>query len=810
MHEETAVLFNFPSIGAPHAPRDRTAAERDLVVLPLPDTVLFPHMLAPLILIDEEAITAAELAWGSDHLVLAVTRRNPNSGTTEQDDLYTVGVEAMVQRVRRMPDGTTSIVLEGQRRMRILVALEQSPVRRVRAVPLYGDVERTIAIEALMRAVLALFEKVVRLSRTLPDDAYISALNVDDPGGLADLVASTLPITLAHRQQILETIDVEERLHRISALLTQELDLLELENRIQSQVQKEVDRSQREFFLREQLKVIQRELGQEDPLQREVAQLKLRAAAAPLPAKVRARTDEEIGRLEAMPPTTPEYSVVRTYLDWLLSLPWGRYSEEVIDLRGAEQVLQQQHYGLTRVKDRILEFIAVRHLAGPDQRVPILCLVGPPGVGKTSLGQSIAHAVGRPFVRVSLGGVRDEAEIRGHRRTYIGAMPGRIIQRMKDAASLDPVFMLDEVDKLSADFRGDPADALLELLDPEQNHTFSDHYIDLPFDLSKVFFITTANYLDDLPEALLDRLEVISIPGYSEDEKLQIARRFLVPRQQLACGLKDAPLRFGTPTLTRIIRGYTYEAGVRGLEREIGAICRKTARRIAEGRSYQRVITPRLVEQMLGPPRHDSIDVERQNQVGVSLGMVYTSVGGDTMPIEVALMEGKGQLMLTGQLGEVMQESAQAALSYARANAAGLGLDSRRFEKIDIHIHVPEGGTPKEGPSAGVAIATALISALTGRSVRHSVAMSGELTLRGQVLPVGGIKEKILGAVRSGVREVILPQKNSRDLIEIPRAVRAQLTVHLVTHLSQILDLVLGPAPPKPPKRPSISKAREP
>ncbi|PDV97708.1 endopeptidase La [Candidatus Chloroploca asiatica] len=801
MHEETPVLFNFPSSKPDSTLYDASPVERDLIVLPLSDTVLFPHMLAPIFLVDDAALAATDLALDGDRTVLALARRELTLGTTGLSDLYTIGVEAVIQRSRKMPDGTTSVVLEGRRRMRIVSALDHDAALRVRAVAIEHHGEHTIAIEAMMRAVRSLFEKVVRLSRTLPDDAYMMALNVDDPGGLADLIASTLPISIANRQQILETVDPEERLHRISTLLTQELDLLELESRIQSQVQKEVDRSQREFFLREQLKVIQRELGQEDPTQRELASLRSRMAATHLPVKARARAEEELGRLEAMSPVTPEYAVVRTYVEWILNLPWSITTEEAIDLRKAAKVLDEHHHGLAKVKDRILEFIAVRQLAGHNQRAPILCLVGPPGVGKTSLGRSIAEAIGCAFVRLSLGGVRDEAEIRGHRRTYIGAMPGRILQRMKEAGTLNPVFMLDEVDKLGADFRGDPADALLEVLDPEQNSSFSDHYLDLPFDLSRVFFVTTANYLDDIPEPLLDRMEVITLPGYTEDEKLQIARRFLVPRQQAASGLVDTPLRFGQPTLTTLIRSYTYEAGVRNLEREIGSICRKTARRIAEGRTYPRVITPKLVEKLLGPPRYETNTAESSAQIGLATGMVYTGAGGDTMPVEVSLMEGKGVLTLTGQLGEVMQESAQAALSYTRANATALGIDVRRFEKLDIHIHVPEGATPKEGPSAGMTIAVALISALTGRTVRHDLAMTGEITLRGNVLPIGGVKEKLLGALRAGITEVILPQKNSRDLVEVPASTRSRLTIHLVNHLDQVLELVLGPPPPEPEKR---------
>ncbi|MFV9503676.1 MAG: endopeptidase La [Oscillochloridaceae bacterium umkhey_bin13] len=805
MREETPVLFHFPAAGTASALSDSHPAERDLIVLPLGDTVLFPHMLASLFLADEGAVAAAECAWAGDRRILGLARREPAFGPATLDDLFGVGSEAELQRLRRMPDGTISVVLLGQRRMRVVTPLSNEPPLRARAKALSPAHEHSLAIEAMTRAVLTLFERVVRLSRTLPDDAYTTALNVDDPGGLADLIVSTLPLSITNRQQILETIDPEERLHRVSALLTQELDLLELENRIQSQVQKEVDRGQRELFLREQLKVIQRELGQDEPGQRELASLRARLAATDLPASARARADEELGRLETIPPISPEYAVIRTYLDWLIHLPWGKLSDNPIDLRQAAAVLDAHHYGLSRVKDRILEFIAVRQLAGPQPRAPILCLVGPPGVGKTSLGRSIANAIGRPFVRLSLGGVRDEAEIRGHRRTYIGAMPGRIIQRMKEAATLDPVFMLDEVDKLGADFRGDPADALLEVLDPEQNHTFSDHYLDLPFDLSKIFFVTTANVADDIPEPLLDRMEVITLPGYTEDEKLAIAQKFLVPRQQDGSGLPDRPLRFGTTTLTSLIRHYTYEAGVRSLEREIGAICRKTARRIAEGRTYPRVVTPKLVNKLLGPPRHELSSIADHDLVGVALSMVYTGAGGDIMPIEVSLMEGKGVLTLTGQLGEVMQESAQAAMAYTRANATALGIDSRRFEKLDLHIHVPEGGTPKEGPSAGVTMAVALISALTGRPVRRDIAMTGELTLRGLVLPIGGVKEKLLGALRAGVTSVILPAKNRRELEEIPAKQRARLNINLVTTLDEILALVLGTAPPKEPARRNVA-----
>ena len=811
MTEETPVRFRFPT-SRDQALLHDDPAEQALIVLPLPDTVLFPHMLATISLASEAAVAAVEAATSRDQRVLALARRELAPGDPTLAELYAVGVEATVQRAQKLHDGSTSVVLEGQRRMRVLAALPDEATLRVRAVPLPINEARTLATEELAGAALTLFEQVVRRSPSLPNDAYVTALNVGTPGGLADLIASILPLALAARQQILETLDPEERLRRVSALLTQELDRLELERQIQSQAQHEVDRSQRELFLREQLKVIQRELGQDDPAQRQLVALRERATAALLSDSARARVAEELTRLETIPPLSPEHAVVRAYLDWMLALPWGKLDAAHHDLRQAARILDANHFGLAKVKDRILEFLAVRQLAGPRQRSPILCLVGPPGVGKTSLGRSIAEALGHPFVRLNLGGLHDEAEIRGHRRTYIGAMPGRIMQRIKDAGTLNPVFLLDEVDKLGADFRGDPADALLEVLDPELNTSFSDHYLDTPFDLSKVFFVTSANHADDVPEPLLDRMEVIELPGYTEEEKLQIARRFLVPRQHEANGLPPGTLRFSDNTIRTIIRGYTFEAGVRNLDRELGAVCRKTARRVAEGRSHPHVISPRLVAKLLGPARYEISSMEQQDQVGLAIGMAYTGAGGDTLPVEVSLMDGKGGLTLTGQLGEVMQESAQAALSYARANAVELGLDPRRFEKIDIHIHVPEGATPKDGPSAGITMATALISALSGRAVRHNVAMTGELTLRGNVLPIGGVKEKLLGAFRVGVREVILPKKNGPDLVEIPAAVRSKLTIHLVAHLDEVLALVLGPPPPKPERRnarKAITKARE-
>ncbi|MBK9712564.1 MAG: endopeptidase La [Kouleothrix sp.] len=824
MPEDLPILFDFPS-----SPESRyvegQGGERELPIVPLINTVLFPHMLTPLFVGRERSVAAVEEAMEGDRTILAIAQREQDAEDVGPGELFGIGVEAHIQRVLKMPDGSTSIVVQGRRRMRLIDFTAERPMLRARAQPIYSEEEKTIAVEAMMRAVLSLFEKVVKLSRTLPDDSYIMAMNVDEPGWLADLIASTLPLDVSRRQEILETIDAEERLRRLSIMLTQELDVLELESRIHTQVQKEVDKSQREFFLREQMKAIQRELGQEDPLQRELLELREKILAAGMPEKVQTKASEELDRMEAMSPAAPEYSVIRTYVDWLLDLPWTQQTEDTHDLIEAAHTLDRNHYGLPKVKERILEFMAVRQLAGARLKAPILCFVGPPGVGKTSLGRSIAEALGRRFVRISLGGVHDEAEIRGHRRTYIGALPGRIVKTMKDAATINPVFMLDEIDKLGSDFRGDPAAALLEVLDPEQNNAFTDHYLDVPYDLSRVMFITTANLLDPVPPALLDRMEVIQLPGYTEEEKLQIARQFLVPKQLVANGLAeveggderqgdramtiddlrssiqtfersgDQTLQFSEPALRQLIRSYTYEAGVRNLEREIGSVCRKVARRVAEGRPAARLVTPSLLVKYLGPPRRTHGVAEEHDEIGVATGLSWTANGGDTMAIEVSVMEGKGTLTLTGQLGDVMRESAQAALSFARANAKRLGVDDRRFDKTDIHIHVPEGAVPKDGPSAGITLATALISALTSQAIKRDVAMTGEITLRGRVLPVGGVKEKILGAHRAGIRTIILPRKNERDVAEVPAHVKRRLEFIYVEHMDEVIASALCAAP---------------
>ncbi len=642
-----------------------------------------------------------------------------------------------------------------------------------------------------MRAVLALFEKVVGLNHNLPEEAYTYALNLDEPGWLADFVASTLPVPVVTRQEVLEILNTHERLQAISILLAKELDVLELEDEIQSQVQQEVDRSHREHFLREQMRVIQGELGELDVFGQELSELREAVAKKNLPEDVRAKTEKELARLNAMPPMSPEIGIIRTYIDWILDLPWVEESADNLDVANAAAVLDADHYGLEKIKDRILEYIAVRRIAPDTMRSPILCFVGPPGTGKTSLGRSIARAMGREFVRISLGGVRDEAEIRGHRRTYIGAMPGRIIQAMRRVGTRNPLFMLDEVDKLGADFRGDPSAALLEVLDPEQNNSFVDHYLGLEYDLSRVLFVTTANYLDPIPPALQDRMEVIEFSSYLEEEKLGILNQFLVPRQLVEHGLNDRGIQFEESSLRALVREYTREAGVRNLEREVANVCRKIARQVAEHKRYPRQITADKVRELLGPPRFAEDIRPDVDEVGVATGAAWTATGGELMIIEVNLMPGKGSLILTGQLGDVMRESAQAALTYTRSQVTILGIDPARFEHQDIHIHLPEGGVPKDGPSAGATLATALISAFTARSIRRDVAMTGEITLRGRVLPVGGVREKALAARRAGIRTFILPRKNERDLLEIPQHLRQDVEFVFVDRIEEVLAAAL-------------------
>ncbi len=794
--------FGGDSLGHPGGPTV------ELPVIPLRDMVIFPHMLSQFFVGRDVSVQAVAEAVAGDHHLLAVAQRDPDIDDVTPDDLYSVGVELAIGRALKMPDGTTALLVQGQRRVEITGFTQETPYFRARGRVIAEPAEPSLASEAMMRAVLALFEKVVKMSPALPEDAYVAALNVDEPGWLADLVASTVSLPTETRQELLALADPSARLQQLSIVLAKEVDVLDLESRIQHEVQKEVDKSQREYYLREQMKAIQHELGEEDLQTREGKDLRAKILAAGMPEEVQQKALDELERLQLMPGMAPEVGIIRTYLDWLADLPWTQRTTDRLDLAEAARTLEANHYGLPRVKERILEYMAVRRLAQGRLRAPILCFVGPPGVGKTSLGRSIAQVLGRKFVRISLGGIRDEAEIRGHRRTYIGALPGRIIQTMRTAGTVNPVFMLDEIDKLGADFRGDPSAALLEVLDPEQNHAFSDHYLDVPYNLSHVLFIMTANQLDPVPDALLDRMEVIELPGYTEEEKFHIARNFLIPRQVSEHGLLLEQVRFTEGAVTNTIREYTHEAGVRNLEREIGSICRKIARGVVEalppvaageeapplplgGTGRHFLVREATLPHFLGPPRYSWGTTEQADEVGLATGVSWTPVGGDTMGVEVTVMEGRGNLLLTGQLGDVMKESAQAGLSYARSWALRYGIDAQRFEKLDIHIHVPAGAIPKDGPSAGVTMTTALISALTRRPVRREVAMTGEITLRGKVLPVGGVKDKVLAAHRAGITTMVLPRKNQKDLNEIPARVRRKLRFVLVEDMSEVLRAAL-------------------
>ncbi len=772
-------------------PETTEGEEETYLVIASRDTVVFPNMVLPLFIGRDRSLRAVEIALDEDAPLIVLAQRDPDIEEPAAEELYTVGTEISIGRTLRLPDGTTSILAQGVQRVRVIEFLQMDPYILVRGVPIIEGQPEGIAVEALMRVVLTLFERVADLNPNIPEDAYIAAMNVEGPGWLADLVAHVLDLSLEERQTILETLDPVERLQKVSILLGKELDVLELESEIHAQVQREMDKNQREWFLREQMRAIQAELGELDDLQRDINDLRERIAQSRMPEEAKQKAERELNRLAAMPAIAPEVGIIRTYLDWILGLPWNEFTEDNMDIERAARILDEEHYGLEKAKERILEHIAVRKLAPDKMRQPILCFVGPPGTGKTSMGRSIAKALGRKFVRLSLGGIHDEAEIRGHRRTYIGAMPGRIIQTMRQAGTSNPLFMLDEIDKMGVDFRGDPAAALLEVLDPEQNHAFLDHYLDIPYDLSKVMFITTANTLYSIPPALLDRMEIIEFPGYVESEKLEIARRFLVPRQLEAHGLTEYGLQFPRETLLRLIREYTYEAGVRNLERAIANICRKVARRIAEGKPAPKRITPAMLEKFLGPPQNAYLQIDKEPQVGVATGLAWTEGGGDITLVEVMVMEGKGNLILTGQLGEVMQESAQAALSYARAHAQDYGYPDLDFDKVDIHIHLPEGAVPKDGPSAGVTMLVALVSALSERPVKPDVAMTGEITLRGRVLPVGGLKEKLIAAQRAGIKTVLLPRKNEKDMADIPRRMRKGLEVVFIDHVDQALALAL-------------------
>ena len=765
--------------------------EVELPLLPVRDTVVFPRTLIPLFIGRDRSMMAMEAALAEISQLLVVTQKDSDIEDPMPDDLYKIGTEVTIGRMLRMPDSTTNILVQGNYRIQILEYTQTAPYLRARVRRLREDNDSTSSSEALMRAVLGLFEKCVYLNRNIPDDAYIAAMNIDESGWLADMITSVMDLDLEQRQQVLGTADPTTRLQRLSIILAQELDVLQLEAKIRDQVQQEVDKGQREYFLREQMRVIQSELGELDTQIAEVNELEEKIKELELPDEVRAKIEKELKRLAMMPPAAPDVGIIRTYLDWLIELPWVTATDDNTNLIEVARVLDSNHFGIPKVKERILEYIAVQQRAGDKMRSPILCFVGPPGTGKTSLGRSIADALGREFVRVSLGGIRDEAEIRGHRRTYIGAMPGRIIQNMRRVGSVNPVFMLDEIDKVASDFRGDPSSALLEALDPEQNIEFSDHYLELSYDLSKVLFITTANLLHPIPPALQDRLEVIKFTSYMEEEKLSIARDFLIPRQIEEHGLEDISLKIPDGTLRSIIRYYTDEAGVRNLDRKVGQLYRKVTHRLAKQKSIPKTVTKQTLNKYLGPPTYIRQLANREDEVGVATGLAYTQTGGDIMSIEVVLMPGKGTVTQTGQLGDVMKESIQAALSFVRSQAKIYQIKAKKFETHDMHLHVPEGAIPKDGPSAGITMATAIISAFSGRAVRHDLAMTGEITLRGRVLPIGGLKEKLLAAHRSGLKMVVIPADNEKDLVDVPRKVQREIEIKTVSRMQEVLKMAL-------------------
>jgi len=776
-------------------PETVTVPDTPLPVLPVRDIVVFPHMVVPLIVVRPASVLALRDAKNRGSPLALLMQRDGDQDDPEPHELYEVGCLARSLSMLELPDGTMRVVVEGLTRVRLIRFEQTEPFLRARVESLPEIEESTTEVEALMRTIVQRFEQAVNLSRNIPAEALVQVMNIRDSARLADLVAAYLNIKVHAKQQLLESLVVKERLQTLSVLLSQELEILELERKIHARVRDELQNSQREFYLREQMRAIQDELGEREGTTVEADEYREKIAECGMPAESAEKALKEVARLEKMPTMAPEGYVIRTYLDWLVALPWQKRTRDKLDLKRAESILEQDHYGLGKVKERVLEFLAVRKLVR-NVKGPILCFIGPPGVGKTSIGRSIARALGRKFIRLSLGGVRDEAEIRGHRRTYVGSMPGRIIQTIRHAASRNPVFMLDEIDKLGMDFRGDPASALLEVLDPEQNNTFSDHYLEVPFDLSEVMFIATGNILDPVPPALQDRMEVIHFPGYVEEEKIQIATQFLVPKQLKQNGLTPDHLRFSTGALQVLCRYYTREAGVRNLEREIASICRKTAKRVAQGDDQLKRATAQSVEKFLGPRRYLHGLAEERDEVAVATGLTYTEHGGDVLSVEVSLSEGKGELSLTGQMGDVMKESAQAALSYTRSRAKALGIETQRFAKTDIHIHVPAGAIPKEGPSAGITMATAMVSALTERPVRRDVALTGEITLRGKVLPVGGVREKVLAAHRAGIPHVALPRENEKDLKDLddlPSNVRRDLTFHFVDHMDDVIACALLP-----------------
>jgi ATP-dependent Lon protease len=766
--------------------------------VPIPDTlplisvrdiVIFTDMLLPLFIGREKSIRAVEEAVAKDGYLFLAAQKDPNFENPSPDQIYSVGTVSRVLRMLKLPDGRMKALVQGLEKAKVVKYVSKRSVYRVKIemVPDRPVKEINLEIEALMRNVIEHSEKILALRGEMNTDVGVILEGVDDPGKLADLVASNLKLKIDESQMLLELVDPFERLKKVNELLSREVELSSMQAKIQSDVRDEISKSQRDYFLREQVRVIHKELGESDGKLKEINDYKRKIKRAKMSKIAEKEALKQLKRLDQMHPDSAESSVVRTYLDWLVEMPWSKATKDVIDIKHAKTILDQDHLGLNHVKDRILEYLSVRKL-NPKMKGPILCFVGPPGVGKTSLGQAIAHAMNRKFVRISLGGIRDEAEIRGHRRTYIGALPGRILQGLKQSGTNNPVFMMDEIDKLGSDFRGDPSSALLEALDPEQNSAFSDHYLNIPFDLSKAMFILTANFTDTIPSALLDRMEVIMLSGYTEEDKRKIAQKHLIPRQMKENGLKPNALAISTDGLSKIVSEYTSEAGLRNLEREIGTLCRKVARKIAEGNKGQFRITKQNLHKYLGIPKYFPEMDQENSQVGLSTGLAWTQAGGEVLYVEASLIGGKGELIITGQIGEVMQESARAALSYARANLSSLGVKKNIFENKDIHIHVPAGAIPKDGPSAGIAMATALISVLMNKPVNKDVAMTGEITLRGRVLPIGGLKEKALGALRAGIRTIIIPEKNKKDLAEIPANVKRKIKFVPVQNMEKVLS----------------------
>jgi ATP-dependent Lon protease len=769
---------------------DRISIPERIPILPLRGTVLFPELILPIMVGRKRSVKLIDDAMEKDRIIGVVTQKRSETEDPKEEELYRVGVGALILRMIREMDGSQRVIVQGLSRIRIEQFAQKDPYFLAKVEVIDESSAQGVEVEALMMNLKNLFQKAVDLAPYLTNEMGQMVSNLKSPGILADLIASNLNIPTEEKQNILDTLDVTERLNKVHILLNKEVQVLELGNKIQSQVKEDIDKTQREYYLREQLKAIKKELGEMDEHTAEVKELQDRIAKANMPEEALKAARKELDRLAKIPPASAEYTVARTYLDWLIDLPWSHSTRDNLEIKNAKKILDEDHYNLEKVKKRILEYLAVRKLKS-DMKGPILCFVGPPGVGKTSLGKSIARAMDRKFVRISLGGVRDEAEIRGHRRTYVGALPGRIIQGIKKGSSNNPVFMIDEVDKIGMDFRGDPSSALLEVLDPEQNYSFSDHYIDIAFDLSKVMFITTANILEPIPPALRDRMEVLELPGYSEEEKMNIAVNFLIPRQLTEHGLTEDYLEFKKGAISGIINSYTREAGVRNLEREIAAVCRGVAKEVAEGNQEKAVVGESMLHKFLGPVKFFPEVAERTAEPGVATGLAWTPTGGDIIFIEATQMRGEKGLTLTGQLGEVMKESAQAALSYVRAKAKDLGVKEDFFGNTDIHVHVPAGGIPKDGPSAGLPIFIALTSLLTGHAVRSDVAMTGEITLRGLILPVGGIKEKALAARRAGISVIILPQKNEKDLEEIPKEIKKEMEFKFVNRMDEVIPLAL-------------------